>query len=156
VLGTLHVSLALVALASGLVVCLSRKGTAWHRRWGWTYASAMVAVNLTALSVYSLLGHFGPFHAAALFSLFTIAMGVVPVLRKANRFWLMRHAYWMAGSYIGLWAAAIAETTTRTDLLPFWWMTAIASLVVFAIGVAATLRGVPRAIANLKRRPERS
>jgi len=153
VIGTLHLSLALVALASGLVVCLCRKGTTWHKRWGWAYASVMVAVNATALSIYGLLGHFGPFHAAALFSLFTIAMGLVPVLRKANRFWLLRHGYWMSGSYVGLWAAAVAETATRTDLLPFWWMTAIASLAVSAIGITATLRGVPRAIASLKRTP---
>jgi uncharacterized membrane protein len=152
VLGVLHLGVALLALASGLVVCLSRKGTTWHTRWGWTYVIAMVAVNLTALSIYSLLGRFGPFHAAAIFSLLTIVLGVVPALRRANRFWLLRHAYWMAGSYVGLWAAAVAETTTRTDLLPFWWMTALASLAVFVVGISATLRGVPRAIAGLKRR----
>jgi uncharacterized membrane protein len=65
-LGPVHFGCALASLAAGLVVCLSRKGTAWHRGWGWAYVASMVALNATALLIYRLLGHFGPFHAAAI------------------------------------------------------------------------------------------
>jgi len=150
IIAVLHVGLALVALGAGFVVCLTRKGTRTHVRWGWTYAVAMIGLNGTALMLYRLLGHFGPFHVAALFSLVTVVAGLVPAVRKADRFWLLRHGYWMAGSYVGLWAAAVAEVTTRMDLLPFWWMTALASSVVGATGAAMVLRFVPGAIRGMK------
>jgi uncharacterized membrane protein len=150
VTGLLHFALAIAALMAGLAVTLARKGTALHRRLGWIYVGSMVGVNVTALVIYRLLGHFGPFHAAALFSLFTVLMGVVPARRKPHRWWLRQHAYWMGGSYIGLWAAAVAETATRTTLMPFWWMVVASSALVSLVGLVVLLRGVPRAIRGMK------
>ncbi|MEZ5319017.1 MAG: DUF2306 domain-containing protein [Vicinamibacterales bacterium] len=151
-LGSLHVSLAIAGLGSGLVVALLRKGTTWHRRAGWVYVASMVGVNVSALLIYRLLGTFGPFHGAALFSLITIAAGMIPVRRRADRGWLFRHAYWMAGSYVGLWAAAVAETTTRARLVPFWWMVVLSTVVVLVIGAAIIARTVPGAIERMGRR----
>lgn len=151
-IGFLHLGLALVALLMGLAVVFTRKGTRSHRRWGWAYVVSMVGLNATALMLYGLLGHFGPFHVAAIFSLITVIIGMVPARRRANRWWLRQHAYWMSGSYTGLWAAAVAETTTRSGRIPFWWMVAASSLAVTIVGVRLTLLFVPRAIEGMKRR----
>jgi len=148
--GWLHLALALAALLFGLVVSLTAKGTAAHRRWGWAYAASMLGVNLSALVIYRLLGHFGPFHAAALFSLMTVVVGIVPARRRSNRWWLRQHAYWMSGSYVGLWAAAVAETATRTSVLPFWWMVLACTLAVMVGGAWLIATRVPLAIERLK------
>ena len=139
-LGAAHVVLAVSALVAGAAVALGRKGTSFHRRAGWTYLASMVGVNVTALSIYRLFGSFGPFHWAAAFSLATIAAGLVPVRRRANRYWLWRHAYWMSGSYVGLWAAAVAETLTRSRALPFWWLVSIGTVVTMVAGAAGQLK----------------
>ena len=90
--GSLHLGLALAALLIGLVVTMTRKGSPSHRRWGWAYLASMVGLNATALAIYRLLGHFGPFHVAAILSLLTVLMGMVPVRRRVNRWWLRQHA----------------------------------------------------------------
>ena len=77
VTGALHVALALVALVSGFVVIVMRKGTLRHRRIGWVYAVSMLGLNVTALLIYRLFGRFGPFHIAALLSLLTIVAGLI-------------------------------------------------------------------------------
>jgi uncharacterized membrane protein len=155
-LGWLHFGTALLGLATGVLVAVARKGTNYHRQMGWAYVGAMLAVNLTALLIYRLLGHFGPFHVAALFSLATVAAGMLPVMRrKPPKIWLRIHAYWMAGSYVGLWAAAVAETSSRTSWLPFWLTVGTASVLVSVIGAVLVLRLVPTAIADMKVRPAR-
>jgi len=150
-LGVIHVAFSILGLAAGLGVALARKGTAFHRRLGWTYVLAMVAVNGTALMIYRLLGHFGPFHAGALFSLASVFGGLVPAVRRAPpRGWLPQHAYWFAGSYVGLCAAAVAETFSRTSFLPFWWAVLLASLAVFALGGWVMATQIPRAVGRIR------
>ena len=75
-LGQAHFYTAILAIASGAVVVFRRKGTRFHRWCGRTYLGSMLTLNISALSIYDLWGHFGPFHAAAIFSLFTVLMGV--------------------------------------------------------------------------------
>lgn len=60
--GTLHVSCAAIALATGGYVIATVKGTTRHRWVGRAYAIAMLCLNGSALSIYHLTGHFGPFH----------------------------------------------------------------------------------------------
>jgi len=104
-----------VALALGLVVLLAAKGNALHRLFGAAYVSAMIVVNVTALGIYRLTGHFGPFHALALASLACVALGTIAAVRQ-NEGWLARHYRAMAYSYLGLWAAAAAEAVVRLKL----------------------------------------
>jgi uncharacterized membrane protein len=148
-LGLSHVAVAVVALSSGGVIALSRKGTRQHRRLGWVYATSMVAVNATALSIYQLTGRFGPFHATAIFSLLTIVAGTLPVRLRPGG-WVTRHAYWMSGSYVGLLAALAAETTTRVDALPFWATAGWTSLAVFAVGATIIARRVPATVERFR------
>jgi uncharacterized membrane protein len=152
--GALHVALALVALVSGLVMLVMRKGTLRHRQIGWVYAVSMLGLNVTALLIYRLFGRFGPFHIAALLSLVTIIAGLVTVvLRRPRRNWLEHHAYWMSWSYVGLCAAAVSEVATRVPASPFWWMVFGSTLVVIAGGRHLINSRVPIALQRMRGRP---
>ena len=112
---SLHVAAAIIALASGFFVVLWPKGRAAHRLAGLFYVFAMLVNNLSALMIYDLTGQLNLFHAFALLSLGCTLMGLVlPLTRPAN--WLVRHANWMAWSYLGLLAAALNEAAIRLPL----------------------------------------
>ena len=136
-LGAVHVAFGLAALASGAAVLLRRKGTASHRRLGWTYAAAMLGLNGTAFLIYRLFGGVGPFHVAALASLVTLVGGLIPAIRRrpADR-WVERHYYWMTYSYVGLLAATTSEIVTRLPGPIFWWAVAAGTLAVLVTGAA--------------------
>ncbi|HEX8907033.1 MAG TPA: DUF2306 domain-containing protein [Longimicrobiaceae bacterium] len=143
-LGWLHLAAALAALAAGAWVLLRPKGTALHRRVGWAYAASMLLLNGTALLIYRLTRVFGPFHVAALVSLATLVAGVVPAWRRRPPgAWVERHYFFMAYSYLGLVAAAFAETATRLPVArafaggptaAFWATVAAVSAAIFAAG----------------------
>ena len=143
-LGWLHLASAVVALAAGAWVLWRPKGTTIHRRVGWVYAASMLVLNATALAIYRLTGTFGPFHVAALFSLGTLVAGIVPAWRRRPAAsWLERHYFFMAYSYLGLLAAAVAETASRVEAIQgfaggptpaFWMVVAVASVAVMVVG----------------------
>lgn len=148
-LGDVHLIAAFVALAAGGWVFLIPKGTRWHRTLGHLYVTAMVVLNASALGIYRLTGSFGPFHVFALVALGTLAMAMGTVLlRRPRKKWIEAHAGWMAGSYMGLAAAFVAETSTRL-LMPwvagryegtavwvvFWSAVAVTSLATIGAGV---------------------
>lgn len=110
--GWTHVSAAVAALLLGVIVVARRKGTRTHRFFGRTYVCAMLLLNISALMLYDMTGHFGPFHVGALFSLTCVLIGVsAPIFRRGD--WLRRHYRWMGWSYFGLLAAAFAEAMVR-------------------------------------------
>ena len=74
----LHIGTAVSALVFGLCVLLVRKGTRLHKQLGYAYFFNMLGLNISALFIYQLTGHFGPFHGAALASLLTLIAGFVP------------------------------------------------------------------------------
>jgi uncharacterized membrane protein len=74
-----HVLAALAALVVGAAVLLVPKGTHAHRTIGIVYVLALVLVNVAALSLHRE-NTFGVFHALAVASLVTIAVGVAPLL----------------------------------------------------------------------------
>ncbi len=146
-LGLGHLATAIVALAAGLVVVLRRKGTRFHRWCGRVYAAAMLAVNVSALSIYDLFGGFGPFHVFALISLATVALGVITAVRRRPRDgWVEAHAYWMTWSYVGLVAAAVSETATRYLDFDFGLTVGLATAVVVGTGALLINRNVPRLV----------
>lgn len=114
-LGQIHLLSALIALTCGAGVLLRKKGTTSHRGLGYAYISAMLALNATALGIYRLFHRWGPFHWLALASLATIGLGVFAA-RHRRAGWRVRHARFMAGSYIGLVAAAASEIAVRVPL----------------------------------------
>lgn len=153
ILGLVHTGAAVVALVAGAVVLLQPKGTRVHRRIGWTYVVSMVTLNVTALLIYRLFGMFGPFHVAALASLATLTAGVVTVVRRRPAHnWVEHHYFWMAYSYLGLVAAGVAETTTRTNVVSFWWAVLAATVFVFAVGSRMIRRRAATTLAPFVRR----
>jgi uncharacterized membrane protein len=114
-LGAVHFTAAIAALAFGAIVLGAPKGTPLHRTIGAGYVAAMVILNVSALAIYRLTGHFEPFHALALLSLATVVRGVVPALRRRPG-WLMAHYWSMAWSYLALLAAACSEIVVRLFL----------------------------------------
>lgn len=115
-IGWMHLYSGLTALGFGTAVVVLGKGTATHRAAGLAYVFAMLVLNATALSLYNMTGHFGPFRVLALVSLACTLMGLAqPLLKRPG--WLMRHYLWMARSYLGLLAAAAAEALVRIPAL---------------------------------------
>ena len=70
--GLFHVIMALVAMITGTIVIIKSKGTRLHVAIGYTYFFSMLTMNLSSFMLYGLLGHFGPFHVAAIISLLTL------------------------------------------------------------------------------------
>lgn len=143
--GLVHVLTAIAAMVAGTLVLLIKKGTRIHRLWGYLYFYLMLVMNGTSFLMYGLLGTFGPFHVAALFSLATLLAGFVPVIRrKPHSKWLMQHFTFMYFSIVGLYAAFASETLTRIPKTPFFTMVILASLLITAIGVVIYKRMRPR------------
>jgi uncharacterized membrane protein len=135
----------------GAAVIFIRKGTREHRWIGLSYVAMMLGLNGTALLNYELYGRFGPFHWMVLASLATVVAGFVPTLRKAPG-WIYRHAYFMAWSYIGLMAAAVAEVASRVPGWSFGPSVIISSVVVIVVGVWMMQKTIPHIISALPAR----
>lgn len=152
-LGPVHLALALGSMVAGAVVSFTAKGTPRHRFYGRLYGFGMVGVNVTALMIYDLFGYFGPFHWAAVFSLCGVVMGWVPARRRRPKHWVEFHAWWMSGSYLGLWAAASAEVFSRVPNTPFWGGVIGGTALVAIIGSILMWRYVPRILSRFGQRP---
>jgi uncharacterized membrane protein len=150
-LGWFHTICAVVALASGAFVLLRRKGNRLHRRAGWVYAASMLLLNGSALVIYRLFGGFGPFHVAAIVSLATLSAGMVPAIRRRPANWVEHHYWWMTWSYVGLCAAAVAETAVRVPGFQFWWAVAGGTGVVVSVGATMIRRRAESVLAPYKR-----
>lgn len=131
----LHVTFAVLALAFGIGIFTTRRGTPNHRRLGYGYIASMAVMNAGALSLYARTGEFGPFHYAALISLATLAAGAIPaILRRPHAGWLAVHWEFMSWSFVGLVAAAIAEAAFRLPGVTYWPSIMAGTVLVFLVG----------------------
>ncbi len=135
-LGGIHFGSALLAMAFGAIVVLKEKGTKFHVQAGYAYTAMMLVLNITALMIYQLFGHFGPFHYAALISLASLFGGIIPAyLKKPEKTWLEFHYEFMNWSIIGLYAAFWSETFSRFfRFAGFWVLVATGTAMTVAIG----------------------
>lgn len=141
---------AIAALTFGAVVACRPKGDRKHRITGYFYASSLLLVNVSALSVYDDLPAMGPFHVLALVSLITLTAGITPaVLRRPVSWWLDLHGYFMSWSYVGLVAAGFAQLVTMSSGLPSWLTVGLPSVSIVIIGGALIHTRVPRILAKL-------
>lgn len=142
IISRLHIGFAISALVFGLCVLLVRKGTRPHKQLGYAYFFNMLGLNISALSIYQLTGHFGPFHGAALASLLTLIAGFIPAyLHLPPGRWLDFHYEFMNWSYVGLIAAGVSEAATRLPSAPFWPAVIASMFAVFLIGGVLIVRG---------------
>ncbi len=72
----LHVCAALLALVSGSVVMLRRKGTRTHRQLGWIYAAAMVTVASSSLFI-TRNGSYSAIHLLTALTLIALPYGLL-------------------------------------------------------------------------------
>ena len=138
-LGSVHAALASAGIVIGFPQLWRRKGGSVHRVLGYAYVAVMVVADGSALLVFQFTGRLNVLHAGAVINLACLAAGLWPVLRHPRQAdWFDRHRIGMAGSYIGLLAAAATELTVRT--VPFasmgevWTATAVVTLAVWAAG----------------------
>lgn len=142
---TFHLIAACTALIAGLCLFFARKGTRLHKQFGYVYFLNMLGLNISALFIYRLTGHFGPFHGAALVSLLTLLAGFIPAfMHLPQGRWLELHYEFMNWSYVGLVAAGVSEAATRLPSAPFWPAVAAGTMVVFIIGGVLIARGRAR------------
>lgn len=112
-IGLLHLISSLLAILFGSLVLFSTKGTRRHKKIGYYYCAAMIAVNVTAFMIYRLYHSFGIFHWLAVLSTLTLLGGMIPVIRKKPASYISYHYGFMYWSVMGLYAAFVAETFVR-------------------------------------------
>ncbi|MGK0390129.1 MAG: putative membrane protein [Maribacter sp.] len=112
-IGGIHLFFAILALVLGTMVLFKTKGTATHKKIGYSYVASMLGVNITAFMIYRLFGSFGVFHGMAIFSLLTIMTGMLPMILKKPASYVSLHFNFMYWSVFGLYAAFMAETCVR-------------------------------------------
>ncbi|WOC40115.1 DUF2306 domain-containing protein [Polaribacter sp. HL-MS24] len=116
-IGLIHLLVSIVAMITGIVVLISKKGTKRHKQIGYIYVTSMLLVNFTAFMIYRLFGGFGIFHFFAIVSFLTLLAGMYPMLRRKGRNYIFRHFNYMYWSVVGLYCAFCAEVLTR---IPFY------------------------------------
>jgi uncharacterized membrane protein len=80
--GAIHLTLAMLCIAVGLIQFLCPKRGAGHRARGYFYVYAMLVADGTAMLLYRFSGSFNLFHVAAIINLTCIVLAVVPLLRS--------------------------------------------------------------------------
>ena len=142
-LATGHVLAAFSALGAGVAVLLSPKGTHIHRVIGSVYVFALLLVNLAALSLHRE-NTFGVFHALAVVSLVTIAVGLSPfLLGKRSPMVIATHAYCMTWSYAGLVAAGCGQLTVVVGQDVGAWVVPVTIATVLSISSIVIFGRVP-------------
>lgn len=144
-IGAVHVTAASLSLVTGAVQLLRpHRGDSIHRRMGYVYVAAMVVNNVTALTIYRFTGTFNVFHAAAIYSLVSVLLGVRPLLRRPRPLnWGRIHYMWMAWSYVGLAAAGATEFLARVAHVNGWLSALEGTLPVFVLGGFLVSRFAP-------------
>ncbi|UWU91816.1 DUF2306 domain-containing protein [Bradyrhizobium sp. CB1015] len=129
--GTIHVVLALLCSAVGLIQFLRPKRGAGHRARGYFYVYAMLVSDGTTFLIHKFTGHFNVFHVAAIVNFGCIVLAVVPLLRMPRPSnWRSIHYHFIAWSYVSLLSAAAINTTLRLAPVTTREQAGVAALVV--------------------------
>ena len=133
-IGWFHFILAVLAMLTGTIVLLNKKGTLFHKRTGYVYVVSMLLMNISSFFIMNFNG-FSIFHFFAIVSLVAIIGGMVPTIKKKKN-WFGYHFYFMSWSVVGLYCAFWAEVGTRfvNNMKDFWWMVALATFITAFIG----------------------
>ena len=125
------------------------KGTHTHRAIGTAYVLALVLVNVAALSLHRE-NTFGVFHALAVVSLITIAVGLSPLLfGKRSPMAITTHAYCMTWSYAGLVAAGCGQLAVAVGQDLGAWAVPVAIGTVLCISGVGIFGRVPSTLERM-------
>ena len=148
-IATGHLVAAASALLVGSVVLLLPKGTATHRAIATVYVLALLLVNLAALSLHRE-DAFGVFHALAVASLVTVAVGLTPLLLgKRSPQVIATHAYCMTWSYAGLVAAGCGQLAVTVGQDAGAWVVPVVIGAVLSVSAVAIFARVPSTVDRL-------
>jgi uncharacterized membrane protein len=148
-----HLLAAVAALLVGAAVLLVPKGTRTHRAIGTVYVLALVLVNLAALSLHRE-STFGVFHALAVASLVTIAVGLSPLLLgKRSAPVIATHAYCMTWSYAGLVAAGCGQLVVAVGQSDGGWAVPAVIAAVLSISGVVIFARVPSTLDHVLAEP---
>ena len=112
--GAIHVLFSVIGLFSGAWIIATRKGTYIHKYVGYTFALALLTVNLSALFIYDFnQGKVSVFHYLIPLSLCFLIYGMYPVIFGDKKKHLNRHIIGMIGAVYGLYAAGATEYFVR-------------------------------------------
>jgi uncharacterized membrane protein len=149
-IGWIHAALAATGIVTGAVQLLRPKGSPIHRALGYAYVYGMIASDAAAMLLYRFTGSFNIFHAGAILNFACIVAAMIAVIQRPRApDWMARHYRWIAGSYLGLIAAAATEFVVR--VLPLgsrgqvWLATIVTTAVVMVVGTTLIRRYYPRA-----------
>ncbi|GAB5565061.1 MAG: hypothetical protein Wins2KO_21240 [Winogradskyella sp.] len=133
-IGWFHFITAVLAMITGTIVLLNKKGTLFHKRAGYIYVVSMILLNVSSFFIVNF-GGFSLFHFFAIISLIAISGGMIPTIKKKKN-WLAYHFYFMNWSVVGLYCAFWAELGTRFvgNMQQFWWMVAAATIITSVLG----------------------
>ncbi|MEM1406119.1 MAG: DUF2306 domain-containing protein [Bacteroidota bacterium] len=138
--GQIHFLASCLALITGTYILLATKGSQLHKKIGYVYVASMAVLLITAFMIYRLFGGFGIFHIAAIVSTITLAAGMIPVIRRKNKNWILLHFAWMYWSVMGLYAAFASELITRLLPVQFFSMVGLATGVIMITGTIVWIR----------------
>jgi len=148
-IATGHLVAAVSALLVGAVVLLLPKGTPTHRAIATVYVLALLLLNVAALSLHRE-DAFGVFHALAVASLVTIAVGLSPLLLgKRSPQVIATHAYCMTWSYAGLVAAGCGQLAAAVGQGAGAWVVPVVIGAVLSVGAVAIFARVPSILDRL-------
>ena len=111
--GLAHLIFSLLAVVSGTIVLINRKGTSFHMLVGRIYGLSMIGLLVTAFMIYNLYGRFAIFHWMAVVSTVTLLGGMVPMYPKKPTSYISLHFNFMYWSVMGLYGAFVAEMMVR-------------------------------------------
>ena len=132
--GLVHLIASIVALVTGTLVLFMNKGTIRHKQIGYVYVISMGLLLLTSFMIYRLFNGWGAFHYAAIFSLVTIGLGMIPIwTKKPVNKWKYMHFSFMYWSVVGLYAAFAAEILTRIPGSSFFGMVGISFVIIMLV-----------------------
>lgn len=130
-IGLTHLISGIIAIILGGLVLILKKGTKIHRKIGYGYVFSMIILLASSFGIYRLFGKFGIFHVLSLVSTFSLAAGMLPMLKK-NRTPndLETHFKRMYWSVAGLYAAFAAESFVRIPKFGGFWSAVAWSFVI--------------------------
>ena len=134
--GLIHSIAGVIALITGTLILILKKGTRLHIKIGYLYTACMIIMLVSSFMIYRLFEGWGIFHYASLVSSITLIVGMIPpIFMRHKSYWLRLHFTAMYWSVFGLWSAFIAEMSVRIPESSFMWMVGVAFGLVIFVGV---------------------
>ncbi len=131
----IHTLFSVLALMSGALIFLTKKGTKQHKRTGYLYSISMALLLVTSFGLYSLWGSFGVYHALSIVSLLTLAIALYfPLAGRRKKNWVEYHLLWMGYSYVGLIMAAGSHLFSIFPGWPNWFRIVLFWIFPYLIG----------------------